>query len=437
MADVKALRCRECGAEYDAGALYACEWCFGPLECVYDYGHIADRIDRAAIERGPRSLWRYQALLPVAGVPKSSLPTGFTPLVRASRLGAELGLRELYIKDDTRNPTNSFKDRVTAVALAKAIELGFETIACASTGNLANAVAGHAASAGLRSYVFVPASIEQAKITATGVFGGTVVAVDGNYDDVNRLCAEVAGTHPWAFVNVNLRPYYAEGSKSLAFETVEQLGWRAPDHCIVPVGSGSLLTKIKKGLDELHKVWLLEEQPRTRISGAQASGCAPVATAWAEDWELVKPVKPDTIAKSIAIGDPADGVYAIDVVKETDGAFAAVSDDETVEGIKLLARTEGIFTETAGGVTVAALAKLAAEGVIRPDECIVAYITGHGLKTLDAVHSEIETLKTTPRLEDFSAALERAGIDPHAEQSARAPVMPFASAASRFTESAD
>lgn len=437
MADVKALRCRECGAEYEAGALYACEWCFGPLECVYDYGHIADRIDRAAIERGPASLWRYKALLPVSTVPGGALHTGFTPLFRARRLGAELGLRELYVKDDTRNPTNSFKDRVTSVALAKAVELGFGTIACASTGNLANAVAGHAASAGLQSFVFVPASIEQAKITATGIFGGTVVAVDGNYDDVNRLCAEVAGTHPWAFVNVNLRPYYSEGSKSLAFETVEQLGWRAPDHCVVPVGSGSLLTKIKKGLDELHKVWLLEEQPQTRISGAQAAGCAPVAHAWEQGWDIVKPVKPETIAKSIAIGDPADGVYAIDVVNETGGAFASVTDDEIVEGIKMLARTEGVFAETAGGVTVATLAKLVADGVVRSDECVVAYITGHGLKTLDAVQGEIETVKTTPRLEDFTAALEANGIDPRAEAAGRAPVMPFASAASRFAENGD
>lgn len=434
MADVKILRCRECNAEYAAGALYACEWCFGPLECVYDYGQIADNTDRAAIERGPRSLWRYRALLPVATVPKSSLQTGFTPMVHARRLGAELGLPKLFVKDDTRNPTNSFKDRVTSVALAKAQEFGFGTIACASTGNLANAVAAHAANGGLRSFVFVPASIEQAKITMTGVFGGHVVAVDGNYDDVNRLCAEVAGMYSWAFVNVNLRPYYAEGSKSLAFETVEQLGWQAPDHCIVPVGSGSLLTKIKKGIDEMHKVWLIEEEPETRISGAQAKGCAPVATAWSEGWEIVKPVKPDTIAKSIAIGDPADGVYAIDVVNETGGAFAVVNDAEIVEAIKLLARTEGIFTETAGGVTIAALAQLAARGVVRPDETVVAYVTGHGLKTLDALQSEVDTLKTTARLGDFASVLADRGIDPDGDSTDHAPVLPFANAPSRFGE---
>lgn len=434
MGDVRSLRCRECGADYKAGALYACEFCFGPLECVYDYGHIADRIDRAAIERGPASLWRYQALLPVANIPRASLGTGFTPLVRAERLGAELGLPKLWIKDDTRNPTNSFKDRVTSVALAKAIELGFGTIACASTGNLANAVAAHAAKAGLRSFVFVPASIEDAKITSTAVYGGDVVTVDGTYDAVNRLCAEVAGTRPWAFVNVNLRPYYAEGSKTLAFETVEQLGWRAPDHCVVPVGSGSLLTKIDKGFKELHKVWLLEEEPETRISGAQAAGCAPVSTAWAEHADRVKPVKPDTIAKSIAIGDPADGVYAIDVVNDTGGAFGTVTDEAILDAMKLLARTEGIFAETAGGVTIATLCQLAANGTIRPDETVVAYVTGHGLKTLDAVHGEVETLKTTARLEDFDAMLDAAGfVDVDAAKGID-PVLPFASTPSRFSD---
>lgn len=435
MGDVRSLRCRECGAEYAAGALYACEFCFGPLECVYDYGHIADRVDRASIERGPKTLWRYGALLPVGQVPTASLGTGYTPLVRAERLGAELGLPKLWIKDDTRNPTNSFKDRVTSVALAKAIELGFGTIACASTGNLANAVAAHAAKAGLASFVFVPASIEDAKITSTAVYGGDVVCVDGTYDAVNRLCAEVAGTRPWAFVNVNLRPYYSEGSKTLAFETVEQLGWRAPDHCVVPVGSGSLLTKIDKGLKELHKVWLLEEEPHTRISGAQASGCAPVSTAWAEGADRIKPVKPDTIAKSIAIGDPADGVYAIDVVNDTGGAFGTVTDEEILDAMKLLARTEGIFAETAGGVTIATLCQLAAGGTIRPDETVVAYVTGHGLKTLDAVHGEVETLKTTARLEDFDAMLDAAGfVD--SEASGLEPVLPFASSPSRFSEDA-
>ncbi len=433
MADVKALRCRECAREYPPVAIYACEFCFGPLEAVYDYGFIADRIDRAAIERGPRSLWRYHALLPATHEPAADLGAGFTPLVRAERLGAELGLPKLYVKDDTRNPTNSFKDRVVSVALAKAIQLGFKTVACASTGNLANAVAAHAARAGLGSFVFVPSSIEDAKITTTAVYGGTVVAVDGSYDDVNRLCAEVAGSRPWAFVNVNLRPYYAEGSKTLAFETVEQLGWRAPDHVVVPVASGSLLTKIHKGLHELHKVWLLEEKPETRISGAQAEGCAPVATAWQEGSDVIRPVKPDTIAKSLAIGNPADGVFAVDVVNETGGAMAAVSDAEIIDAIRLLARTEGIFAETAGGVTVATLSKLAAQGVVRPDETVVAYVTGHGLKTLDSLHGEVETLKTTSRLEDFDDVLTASGVDT-GEDAGPGPVRPFASVPSRFAE---
>ncbi len=432
VADVRALRCRECSAEYKAGALYACEFCFGPLECVYDYGMIADRIDRAAIERGPNSLWRYASLLPVAGIPVHNLGTGFTPLVRAERLGAELGIKDLWIKDDTRNPTNSFKDRVVSVAMAKALELGFGTIACASTGNLANSVAAHAARAGLRSYVFVPSSIEDAKITTTAVYGGHVVCVDGNYDAVNRLCAEVAGTRPWAFVNVNLRPYYAEGSKSLAFETVEQLGWRPPDHVVVPIASGSLLTKIDKGLKELHKVWLLEEEPHTRVSGAQATGCSPVYNAWNDKADFVTPVKPDTIARSLAIGDPADGLYAVDVVNNTGGAMAEVTDEEILEGMKLLAATEGIFAETAGGVTIATLVKLANSGDVRPDETTVAYVTGHGLKTLDALHGEIETFKTTPRLEDFDAALEAAGLGVDEGADGPAPVTPFATAPGRF-----
>ncbi len=431
MADVKALRCRECAAEYDPGALYACEFCFGPLECVYDYGQIADRIDRAAIERGPKSMWRYASLLPVDS-PSHNLGTGYTPLVRAERLGAELGLARLYIKDDTRNPTNSFKDRVVSTAIAKAVELGFKTVACASTGNLANAVAAHAAKLGLESFVFVPSSIESAKITATAVYGGTVVTIDGNYDQVNRLCAEVAGTRPWAFMNVNLRPYYAEGSKTLAFETVEQLGWHPPDHCVVPIASGSLLTKIDKGLQELHKVWLLSEAPRTRISGAQADGCSPVYRAWKDGTDFVKPVKPDTIAHSLAIGDPADGLYAIDVVNRTGGAIGSSSDDEIVDAMQLLARTEGIFAETAGGVTIAALCKLVATGVIGRDETVVAYVTGHGLKTLDALHGRVAPLETSPTLDDFDSALERAGVVVEMPPDGPEPVTPYANESGRF-----
>jgi len=407
MVYVQGLRCRECGREYDAAPIYTCEWCFGPLEVAYDYDAIAKATSREKIANGPLSLWRYSDLLPVDGDTAVDLGTGFTPLVRADRLAAELGLGEVWIKNDTRNPTNSFKDRVVSVALSKALEFGFKVAACASTGNLANSVAAHAARAGMRSYVFVPADLEQGKIVTTAVYGGNVVAIDGNYDDVNRLCAELAGTYPWAFVNVNIRTFYAEGSKTLAFETAEQLGWQAPDHVVVPVASGSLLTKIRKGFDELHTVGLLDEKPEFRVSGAQALGCSPVATAWLGESDTIKPVKPDTIAKSLAIGNPADGYFALDAVRQTGGGFAAVTDDEVVEAIRLLARTEGIFAETAGGVTVATLAKLAADGTIRPDERVVAYITGHGLKTLDAVVDHVgPTATIAPNLDAFHAAFD-------------------------------
>ena len=316
--------------------------------------------------------------------------------MRAERLAGDLGLGELWIKNDTVNPTNSFKDRVVAVGLSKALEFGFKTAACASTGNLANSVAAHATRAGMKSYVFIPSNLEPGKIIATAVYGGNVVAVDGNYDDVNRLCAELAGTYPWAFVNVNVRPYYAEGSKTLAFETAEQLGWRFPDHVVVPMASGSLLTKIRKGFDELDKVGLIDEEPSVRVSGAQALGCSPVASAFLSGSDTIKPVKPDTIAKSLAIGNPADGYFALDVVRQSGGGMSAVTDDEIVDGMKLLARTEGIFAETAGGVTIATLKKLAEEGVIRPDECVVAYITGHGLKTLEALTGTVGPTATIP-----------------------------------------
>jgi threonine synthase len=325
--------------------------------------------------------------------------------VRADRLGDALGLGEVWVKNDTLNPTNSFKDRVASVALSKALEFGFKTAACASTGNLANSVAAHAARAGLQSYVFVPSNLERAKIVTTAVYGGNLVAIDGNYDDVNRLCAELAGTYPWAFVNVNVRPFYAEGSKTLAYETAEQLGWETPDHVVVPVASGSLLTKIRKGFDELYKVGLLDEEPAVRVSGAQATGCSPVATAWIDESDTIRPVKPDTIAKSLAIGNPADGYFALDAVRQTGGGFAAVTDDEVVEGIRLLARTEGIFAETAGGVTIATLKKLAEEGVVRRDERVVAYITGLGLKTLDAVEGVVgPTATIKPNLDSFHEA---------------------------------
>ncbi len=404
---VEGLRCRECSRRYPAEALHVCEWCFGPLEVVYDYEAIAGSISRESIAAGPRTIWRYADLLPASAEGAVDLGAGLTPLLRADRLGAELGLSELWIKNDTVNPTGSFKDRVVSVALTRARELGFKVAACASTGNLANSVAAHAARAGMRSVVCIPADLEAPKVVTTGVFGGCLVALTGNYDEVNRLCAELASEYPtWAFVNVNIRSYYAEGSKTLAFEVAEQLGWRAPDHVVVPVGSGSQLTKIAKGFRELHKVGLLDEEPHVRVSGAQALGCSPVAQAFETGAEFVRPVKPTGIAKSLAIGNPADGGYALAEVRSSGGAFGAVSDDEIVEGIRLLARNEGVFAETAGGVTVAVLAKLAASGVVKPNERVVAYITGNGLKTLDAVAAGSQpSAVVAPNLEEFQAAV--------------------------------
>jgi threonine synthase len=404
---VDGLRCRECGRAYPAEALHVCEWCFGPLEVVYDYQAIEKVVSRSRIAAGPHSIWRYADLLPVRAEGAVSLGAGFTPLVRADRLAAELGLGEVWIKNDTLNPTGSFKDRVVSVALTKAQELGFKVAACASTGNLANSVAAHAAHAGMESVVLIPANLEAGKVVTTAVFGGHLIAVDGNYDDVNRLCSELSSEHPsWAFVNVNVRTYYAEGSKTLAFEVAEQLGWQAPDHVVVPVASGSQLTKVAKGFKELYAVGLLDCEPHVRISGAQAAGCSPVAEAFATGRDVVKPVKPNTIAKSLAIGDPADGPYALDAVRESGGAIDSVTDDEIVDGIRLLARTEGIFAETAGGVTIATLAKLAASGVIRPDERVVAFVTGNGLKTIEAVAPHCGPAATVaPTLAAFESAI--------------------------------
>ncbi len=403
-AHVLGLRCRDCGREFDLAPVHYCDWCFGGLEVAYDLDWLRGHLDRDAIAAGPATLWRYAGLLPTAPPdPHVVLPTGCTPLVRADRLAAELGLRELWIKDDTRNPTNSFKDRVVSVALEAARSFGFTTLACASTGNLANAVAAHASRAGIESCVFIPADLEPQKILTTAAYGGRVVAIDGNYDDVNRLCAELADRLPWAFVNVNVRAFYSEGSKTLAYETAEQLGWTTPDHVVAPMASGSLLTKLHKGFKELAAVKLVDEAP-VRVSGAQATGCSPIATAFAAGADVVTPVKPRTIAKSLAIGNPADGPYALDTVRGTDGGCASVSDDEVLEGIQLLARTEGIFAETAGGVTVAGLRQLVESGVVRADERVVAYITGHGLKTIDAVGPALrQPTVIQPTLEDFEA----------------------------------
>jgi len=385
---IKALQCKECAHEFPAKATHVCEFCFGPLEVVYDYAAIKSRISRASIEKGPRSLWRYWDLLPVETRDVITLQEGFTPLFHAKNLGKLLGLNNLYIKNDSVNPTFSFKDRVVTTAITRARELGFDTVACASTGNLACAVAAFGAVANFRSFVFIPADLEPSKVVGAGIYGPTIIGIEGNYDQVNRLCAEVADAFKWAFVNVNIRPYYAEGSKTLGFEVAEQLGWRAPDHCVVPMASGSLLTKIYKGLQEFTQLGLIEAHP-TRMSGAQAEGCSPIVSAWREKSEIIKPVQPKTIAKSLAIGNPADGYYAKKIIEATNGAAESVTDREVIDGIFLLAQTEGVYTETAGGVTIASLKKLAASGKIRPDELTVAYITGNGYKTQEVVMNEV------------------------------------------------
>ena len=401
MAKVKGLRCRECGREYPAEPIHVCEFCFGPLEVVYDYDEIKRNISREKIEKGPKSLWRYVDLLPVEN-PTVGLTAGFTPLKKAEKLGEVLGLKNLYIKDDSVNhPTLSFKDRVVSVALSKAKEFGFDTAACASTGNLANSVAAHSAQAGMNCFVFIRANLESQKIIGSLVFNPTVVAVEGNYDDVNRLCSEIANDLGWAFVNINIRPYYAEGSKTLAFEVAEQLGWKAPDVVVAPAASGSLYTKIWKGFNELKKVGLINEV-RTRMYGAQAEGCSPIAQAWREGRDFIKPVKPNTIAKSIAIGNPADGIYALQVARESNGAWETATDEEIIEGIKLLAETEGIFTETAGGTTIAVLKKYVEKGMISPEETVVVYITGNGYKTMEVLEGKLSTpVRIKPTLKDF------------------------------------
>ncbi len=398
----KSLSCKECGADYPLEALYVCEQCFGPLEVAYDHSALDPAEAKRKIQAGPAGIWRYADFLPFAERPRDPLQPGLTPLVRADRLAERLGLTEVWIKNDAANPTHSFKDRVVAVALAKARELGFETVACASTGNLANAVAAHAAAAGLDSYVFVPADLEEQKLLATGVYGTTLVGVRGNYDDVNRLCTELCETRPWAFVNVNLRPYYSEGSKTVAYETVEQLGWSLPDRIVCPIASGSLFTRIGKGLQEWLELGLVSgELPA--FNGAQPDGCSPVAEAYANGWDVCRPQRPETIAKSLAIGNPADGIYALDLARRTGGAIESVSDAEIRAGIRLLAETTGIFTETAGGVTTAVLAKLADAGAIGRDERVVAIITGEGLKTLDAVRDGFRIEQIEPTLESFEA----------------------------------
>ncbi|MDB9510344.1 threonine synthase [Kamptonema animale CS-326] len=403
------LKCKECSAEYELEAKHVCDLCFGPLEVKYDYDAIRRTVSRQTIEAGPNSIWRYRSFLPVVTDNVIDVGTGMTPLLKSHRLARRLGLKNLYIKNDAVNmPTLSFKDRVVSVALSRARELGFTTVSCASTGNLANSTAAIAAHAGLDCCVFIPSDLEAGKILGTLIYNPTVMAVHGNYDQVNRLCCEVANTHGWGFVNINLRPYYSEGSKTLGYEVAEQLGWQLPDHIVAPLASGSLFTKIYKGFQEFTEVGLVEGK-KVRFSGAQADGCSPIAQAFREERDFVTPVKPNTIAKSIAIGNPADGIYALEIARKTGGNIESVSDAEIIEGMKLLAETEGIFTETAGGTTIAVLKKLVEAGKIDPEETTVAYITGNGLKTQEAVQGYIgEPITLEPKLEAFERALERA-----------------------------
>ena len=402
MAFASALKCRECGREYPTDPLNVCEFCFGPLEVVYDYEAISRVISRERIQNGPLTMWRYQDLLPVDGDNAVDLQTGFTPLMKAPNLGRMLGLDHLYIKNDAVNPTNSFKDRVVSVASTKALEYEFKTLACASTGNLAGSVAAHAARAGMNAYIFIPADLERGKVVGAAIYGPTVVAINGSYDDVNRLCSELADTYPWAFVNINMRPYYAEGSKTLGYEVAEQLGWQAPAHCIVPSASGSMFTKIWKGFKEFEDLELIPKV-HTHMHMTQAAGCAPIAEAFEAGVTRVRPVKPDTVAKSLAIGNPADGYYSLKTIQESDGDATIVPEEEVVTGIRMLAESEGIFTETAGGVVISGLKRLVERGAIKRDEVTVAYITGNGLKTLEAVEDTVRSINIEATTSSFEA----------------------------------
>ena len=405
---MKALQCRECGRDYPLEARHVCEFDFGPLEVVYDYAAIKGKLTRKAVAGRPRGMWRFRELLPVAEEPTVGLEVGGTPLIKADRLAAALGIRELWIKNDTVNyPTLSFKDRVVSVALSRARELGFEVVACASTGNLANSVAANASASGMTAFVFIPNDLEPGKVVNSLVYGANVIGIKGHYDEVNRLCAEIAGKYKWAFVNVNMRPYYAEGSKSQGLEIIEQLGWKIPRHTVVPMASGSLLTKIHKSYQEAIKIGLVDEAEYS-VHGAQATGCSPISAAYKAGQDFFKPVKPDTIAKSLAIGTPADGFYALKVFKETRAASDDVTDEEIREAIRLLAETEGIFAETAGGVTVGVAKKLIASGAIPADDSAVLCVTGNGLKTLDAVERHVgKTREIKPSLREFDALVEK------------------------------
>ena len=403
------LKCRECGRLYPKEVVFVCEYCFGSVEVDYDYDAIRASLTKAALAGRPKSLWRYRELLPIDGEPTVGFFSGFTPFFRSERLADALGVRELYIKDDSvSHPTLSFKDRVVSIALTRAKELGFDTVACASTGNLANSVSALSAYAGLKRYIFIPADLELGKVVGSLIYNPTLIAVEGTYDEVNRLCAEIGAKYPWAFVNINIRPYYAEGSKTYGYEMLEQLGWRAPQHIVVPAAGGSLVTKIGKSIKEFHKLGLLTEEPRTKLYVAQATGCSPIVNTIKARAEIVKPVRPNTIAKSLAIGNPADGYYATRAVLDSGGWAESATDDEIVDAMKLLAETEGIFTETAGGVTVAAAKKLIEQGVIPSGESIVICITGNGLKTQEPIMDRVgKPVRIKPTLASFESKLQQ------------------------------
>ena len=402
MSYVNGLKCRECGRQYQKEPIHVCEFCFGPLEVIYDYDGIKNVLSRKVIEGRPKNMWRYRELIPIDGEPRVGRDVGFTPLVRAKNLGKALGVDNLYIKNDSvSHPTLSFKDRVVATAITKAMEFGYDTVACASTGNLANSVAALSAEGGIKSYIFIPADLESSKILGTLIYGTNLIGVKGNYDDVNRLCSEIAANYRWAFVNITIRPYYGDGSKTFGYEIAEQLGWRAPDNVVVPVAGSSLITKVWKAFKEFEMLGLIGKV-NTKVFAAQAKGCSPVTSAIKEGRNFIKPVKPNTIAKSIAIGNPADGYYGIKTVNESGGYGEDVTDEELIEGIKLLAKTEGIFTETAGGVTVAVTKKLIEQGRIKKNELTVVSITGNGLKTIEAVSNRIgNPVIIEPRLGSF------------------------------------
>ncbi len=404
------LKCRECHRKYELEPINACDFCFGPLGVYYDYDLMARTVSRKSILEGPHTIWRYHEMLPVDPENAVDIGAGFTPLIKANNLGRMLGLENLYIKNDSVNPSYSFKDRVVSVAATKALEFGFDTLSCASTGNLACAVGAHAARAGMKSVVFIPADLEAGKIVGAAIYGSDIFAIDGGYDQVNRLCSEIAEIYPWAFVNINMRPYYAEGSKTLGFEVVEQLGWSVPHHVVVPIASGALLTKINAGFTQMDDLGLVDAAVKTKFYGAQAEGCSPVVDAYLKGDTKVKPVRPHSVAKSLAIGNPADGVYALRTMKESQGAACKVTEEEVHLGIELLAQTEGIFTETAGGVVISALKNLADQGTFGYDETVVVYVTGNGLKTQEAVNHVVNPYSIRPTITDFESALSMPGV---------------------------